>query len=120
MTIYFDSSNFNDTAINAGTTDRQKTGAKTISDTKVILMNYNFDKDDEVLDEADTIHEERDHDVQLGKRIAREKKCHALVGTALKVTPLDDDCVTSKPDNHASNAEAIIGCNLSEEDKEQR
>ncbi len=84
------------------------------------LINYNFDKDDEVLDEADTIHEERDHDVQLGKRIAREKKCHALVGTALKVTPLDDDCVTSKPDNHASNAEAIIGRNLSEEDKEQR
>jgi hypothetical protein len=82
-------------------------------------MNYDFDKDDEVLDIADSVHEERDRDVQLGKKIASEKKYHALVGSSRKVTPLDEDSVTSKPDNYASNAEAIIGRNLSEENKEQ-
>jgi hypothetical protein len=82
-------------------------------------MNYDFDKDDEVLDTADSVHEERDCDVQLGKKIAREKQFHALVGSARHIAPLDEDSVTSKPDNFASNAEAIIGRNLSE-DKEQR
>jgi hypothetical protein len=66
-------------------------------------MDYNFDKDDEVLDAAESIHEERDPDVQLGKTIAREKRCHALVGGALNAASLDDNLVTSKPDDHSLN-----------------
>jgi hypothetical protein len=75
-------------------------------------MNYDFNKDDEVLDIADSVHEEKDKHVQLGKHIAREKKYHALVGSALKTTPLDDNCVTSEPNEYKSDAEAIIECDL--------
>jgi hypothetical protein len=70
-------------------------------------MNYDFDKDDEIPDVADSIHEEKDPDVKLGKRIAREKQYHALVGTVSAV-PLDDDVVTTAPDNFTSQAEAIL------------
>ena len=72
------------------------------------LMNYDFNEDDEVLDASDSAHEERDDDVRLGKKIAREKRYHALVGGALKTTPLDDNCVTSEPAEYKSDAEAII------------
>jgi hypothetical protein len=57
-------------------------------------MNYDFNENDEILDPADTIHEERDVDVKLGKRIAREKKYNALVGE-VTAGPMDDDCLTS-------------------------
>jgi sugar lactone lactonase YvrE len=43
-----------------------------------------FEGDDEVLDAADSSHDEKDEDVQEGKTIARERKYHALVGGALK------------------------------------
>ena len=57
-------------------------------------MNYDFNENDEILDPADTIHEQRDIDVKLGKRIAREKKYNALVGE-VTAEPMDDDCLTS-------------------------
>jgi hypothetical protein len=57
-------------------------------------MNYDFNENDEILDPADTTHEERDVDVKLGKRIAREKKYNALVGE-VTAGPMDDDCLTS-------------------------
>src|SRR6476660_4798310 len=88
---------------------RQKMGAETISEGHI--MNYDFNEDDEVLDAADSTHDEKDRDVQIGKKIAREKKYYALVGSALKTKPLDDR-VTSQPDEYKSNAESIIGRDL--------
>jgi hypothetical protein len=52
------------------------------------MTNLDYDKDDEVSDRADSIHEEKDDDVQLGKKYAREKKYHALVGGALNAASL--------------------------------
>ena len=56
--------------------------------------------DDEILDAADSAHEEKDEDVQLGRTIAGEKQYHALVGGDLKAAPLDDNLVTSNPEKY--------------------
>ena len=55
------------------------------------LMDYDFNKDDEVLDVADSAHEDRDDDVRIGKKIAREKKYHAARVVTVSATPLDAD-----------------------------
>jgi integrase len=65
-------------------------------------MNYDFDKEDEVPDVADWVHDEKNPDVQKGKRIAREKKFHALVGTALSVKAFDEDNVTPHTLRHTA------------------
>jgi hypothetical protein len=47
--------------------------------------------DDEILDADDPFQEVRDRDVQIGKRIAREKKYHAALVRTVSATPLDAD-----------------------------
>jgi hypothetical protein len=75
-------------------------------------MGHDFFSDDENLDDVGTAYEERDPEVNLGKKIARDRKCHALVGDALDAKPLDDNDVTDEPKEYGTNAEAIIGAAL--------
>lgn len=87
-------------------------------------MNYDYNKDDDILDETDFSHEQ-DADVQLGRQIARKKQYHALVDAA-GVQPADEDMfaangfATAEADSFTSETDAIIECELTKDDKKQR
>src|SRR5262245_42387941 len=88
--------------------------------TRGIMATLALNPDDEVLDDADALHEEQDADVQLGKRIAKKEKYHALDYCVAGAEALDIDCVTSAPEHFGTNAEAIAERDLSGEAKDTR
>jgi hypothetical protein len=57
----------------------------------IFMTNFDFDKDDEVFDEADRAHEERSQLVAQGNAIAREMKYHSARVVTVSATPIDAD-----------------------------
>lgn len=75
-----------------------------MSDTDIDYSDNDFEGDDEVLEvNEEDRHEERDEELQLAMQYGREGKHHALVGCALNAAALNDNVVTSNPDDHAPN-----------------
>ena len=96
-----------------------------MSDTDIDYSDNEFDGDDEVLEvNEEDRHEDKDEELQLAKRYGREGKHHALVGGALNAAALNDNVVTSNPDDHAPNNTGVgrsLPANVKpEKAKEQR
>jgi hypothetical protein len=73
-----------------------------MSDTDIDYSDNEFEGDDEVLEvNEEDRHEDKDEELQLAKQYGREGKYHALVGGALNAAALNDNVVTSNPDDHA-------------------
>jgi hypothetical protein len=81
------------------------------------LINYNFDKDDEVLEADDSIQEDRDRDVQLGKQYAREKKYHVALVRTVSAMPLDADLLEPVPVPQQEPIEVRRGNKAEDDDK---
>jgi hypothetical protein len=74
-----------------------------MSDTDIDYSDNEFEGDDDRIEaNEEDRHEDKDEDVQQGKKIAGEKKYHALVG-AFNAAALNDNVVTSNPNDHALN-----------------
>jgi hypothetical protein len=73
-----------------------------MSNTDIDYSDNDFETGDEVLDtNEEDRHEDKDEELQLAKQYGREGKHHALVGCALNAAALNDNVVTSNPDDHA-------------------
>jgi hypothetical protein len=70
-----------------------------MSDTDIDYSGNEIDTDDEVLDAADSAHEEeRDEEEMLHTPIPREKRYNTITGPALSVPALNDNLVVEKSD----------------------
>ena len=75
-----------------------------MSDTDIDYSDNEIeDNDDKIEENEEDRHEDKDEELQLAKQYGREGKYHALVGGALNAAALNDNLVTSKPDDHTPN-----------------